>query len=468
MSFKVILEITMGSWAGTKLPFDEKVCKGVGRDEDPHFITLPDDYKGVSRKHCLLDINPPFVTVKDLGSANGTYVNGELIGMRSNGATFGLDAGNAGFPLKSGDILRLGANCEIKLMVEFSKNCKKYACDVCPRPNTELLPHCSKCFTTNNNLYSQFAGYDCLFKLGEGSMGEAWLMQEKNSGKEVVMKCMLPDAPSDRNRKNWFLREMSIGNQITHPNIVQQYQSGEKDDSYYILMEYCRGGNLKDFMQREDLKIAYTKKNGQQGTDKIFGGHSDEALQERIKIATHIIMQTLDGLHYIHHLPIAMTSIEGVQGSAGLIHRDVKPENILLTDQAWYPRVKLGDFGLAKAFHLAGLTKNTYTGLRGGDLKFIPVQQIIDYRYALPEVDVWAAAAVYYYMLTGLIPKNLVGAQVDEYVSALNDKAVPVRERDPRIPAGLAKVIDEALIEKPDAGIKTALELKNKIQEAIG
>ena len=470
MSFKVILEFTKGSWKGVKLTYENKACKCIGRSEEPHFISLPESYSGVSRKHCLLDINPPFVTVKDLGSMNGTYItrNGssavcELIGQRS--ASRSAEE-TAGVLMKHGDRLHLGANCEIQLSIKFSKDCAKRSCIVNPQTESNRLPHCSDCEAKMVN-HRQIAGYNYIKSLGSGIMGVVRLVQDMQTGEERAMKFMLPDVPSTiiKKMKEWFLREIEIGKQIVHKNVVRQYESGQVNNFFYLVMEYCRGGNLRDFVEKGDLKI-YCKRNGEVVTEKIFWGESEEALKERIPIATNIILQVLDGLDYIHHATIIMNTVGGPQSRTGLVHRDVKPENILLADQSVYPPVRLGDFGLSKAFDLAGFTRQTYTGFRAGCVRYIPKQQIESYKYSKPEVDVWAAAAVYYYMLTGLMPKDIAESSIDIYTDALDKKAVPIRDRNPLIPGQLAEVIDQALEDDPEIGIKKASELKNRIIEA--
>ena len=445
--FKVVFEITKGSWKNSKFYFDEKGSRIIGRSNQCNF-SLPDDYTGVSSQHCRLDIDPPVVIVNDLNSTNGTYLNDTKIGQRSN--SYSMEESKR-FLMRSGDQLRLGNNCDIRLRVEYPDYCARHSCDYRPRPNNSNPP-CSACDTKLDGLYKQFAGYIFLTHLGKGSMGEVWLMQDILTGEKLAMKFIHPEQLADGEEDimitNWFQREMGIVEQIEYKRIVKYYKSGQDSDSLYILMEYCRGGNLSDFIRRDDLK-------------HIFRNNSEEALKERIKIATHIILQVLDGLDYIHNAKVEMTSKAGTQTVKGLVHRDLKPENILLADISLYPDVKIGDFGLAKSYQLAGLTKQTPTPdkIYAGDTRFIPIQQIINYRYVKPDVDVWAAAAIYYYMITGVAPKDgLKGNKTD---------AIPIRKRDPRIPEKLAAVIDKALIDIPKIGIRKAKTLRNAIAKIL-
>ena len=443
MSSKVYFEISKGWLKGQPIKFEQKELVSVGHS-DECTITLPEGDEGVSGRHCLLDINPPFVAVKDLGSTNGTYLNGKKIGQRSSSRS---DEENRWFNMKPGDRLGLGVDFEIIL----SKI-------------TDAKGKVQKQEYVKNIHVEPIDGYNKIIWQGEGGMGEVWLVEEEKTREQMVMKFMLPDVSSNEQKKEWFLREASIGEQIKHPNIVRQHKSGKTDAAYYILMEYCRGGNLEDFISREDLKIAFKNADGETEYEKIFWGRSDEALKERIKIANHVILQVLEGLDHIHHASVKVSLPDGTRSVHGLVHRDLKPSNILLMDHSVYPEVKLGDFGLAKAFHLAGHSKNVYSaGRYYGYLWFVPRQQIRNYRYVKPDVDVWAAAATYYYMITSFPPKDFAGDK-NVYSMALNN-AIPIRDRDPRIPACLAKVIDTALKDNPKIGIKSALKLKNEINK---
>src|SRR5207248_2858357 len=125
-----------------------------------------------------------------------------------------------------------------------------------------------------------------------------------------------------------------------------------------------------------------------------------------------------------------------------LVHRDVKPQNVLLEGGT----ARLGDFGFAKAFELAGLSGHTRTGALGGSWGFMPRAQGLNYRYAPSSVDVWAAAATLYWMLTGATPRDFP-AGADPVAIVLRESAVPIGRRDPAVPSGLAAVIDDVLAE---------------------
>ena len=148
----------------------------------------------------------------------------------------------------------------------------------------------------------------------------------------------------------------------------------------------------------------------------------------------------------------------------GLIHRDLKPGNIFLANVGGKQVAKIGDYGLAKAFNqagLAGLSSLTLSGNAVGTPYFMPRQQVLDYKYAQPEVDVWAVAACLYVMITGYSPRNFVG--LDPFRAVLDNDVVPIRDRTSSIPQPLATVIDRALINNPEIYYSSAADFKQAL-----
>ncbi|MDR3142032.1 MAG: protein kinase [Tannerellaceae bacterium] len=576
MPTKVILKISKGKRAGEELPpYDQKETLILGRLDDCA-IVLPD--ATVSRYHCLLDVAPPSVVVRDFGSLNGTYLNEEKIGQRR----VDLSAEEARkqtydeFPMKTGDRLRLGPDCEITLnivipqycteclceieqpgyvngdnlpvchachakaleqkakkeaderlaremeqqRIEAEKRAKELAakakaaaderarkkaekerleaekrakelaekeklearrraeeeeerrkeaariaeekakrnnrrCEVCGGPLNGELNICSTCLKdpvrilefllleadNGNDEVKGIAGYHKIKELGHGGMGVVWLVEEKKTGEQMALKLMLPEAAADKKNRQLFLREAHVAGQLKHTNVVRQFNSGQSGDTYFILMELCRGGSVDSLMAKNGGKLS-------------------------LDLATHITLQILDGLIYTHAARVVSELADGTSRTVrGIVHRDFKPGNIFLSDNSSRPVAKVADFGLAKAFETAGLSGHTRSGVVAGTLPFMPRQQILNFRYAKPDVDVWAAAASYYNMLTGTYPKYLGGK--DPYIAALNEPAVPIRQRNPSIPEKLAKVIDTALIDRPEIGVRSAKELKTAIENAL-
>jgi serine/threonine protein kinase len=176
----------------------------------------------------------------------------------------------------------------------------------------------------------------------------------------------------------------------------------------------------------------------------------------------------LDALVYAHHaaIPSVQLADGSVDSGRGLVHRDIKPQNILLAGPGDPPVVKLADFGLAKAFDRAGFSGLTRTGAVGGSVAFMPRAQIVNYKFARPEVDVWATAASLYWTLTGHAPRNFpVGS--DPVAVVLREPPVPIRERSSSIPPRLAAVIDAMLVDSPRLPGTSAEEFKHALLQAL-
>jgi serine/threonine protein kinase len=183
--------------------------------------------------------------------------------------------------------------------------------------------------------------------------------------------------------------------------------------------------------------------------------------------AMPIILQTLDGLEYAHNaeIPYVKRADGSIGKGWGLVHRDFKPGNIFLTQVGDSRIAKVGDYGLAKAFDLAGLSGQTRSGTKAGTPRFMPRQQVINFKYAKPEVDVWAAAASLYNMLTGTYPRDFSGK--DPFVTVLQSDPVPIRQRDSSIPKPLAELIDLALVDHPEIHFKTAATFKRALESVL-
>ncbi len=273
-------------------------------------------------------------------------------------------------------------------------------------------------------------------------MGAVYLAQHEKTGERVALKVMLPKIAVDERSKEKFLGEIEYTKALVHPHVVRLWDSGCSNGMFFFTLDYCDGGSVDGLMKQRGGVLPI-----------------DEALS--------ITRQALVGLEYAHQAEVTVKLTHGSTKQArGLVHRDLKPHNLFLSGSGSSRIVKVGDLGLAKAFDTAGLSGQTRTGAIGGTLIFMPRQQIVSFKYAKPEVDVWAMAASLYYMLTGTFPRNFPSGE-DPCDVILRTSAVPIRQRNSQIPTKLAKVIDEALIDKPQIQIKTAAELRRALEGAV-
>jgi eukaryotic-like serine/threonine-protein kinase len=375
------------SWSVTlAVGADEHVFAGpatgvLGRGRECAIHVAADEK--VSRRHCELTIEPPRLSVRDLGSRNGTYVNGTRV------------TGDHG--LADGDALRVG-DTTVRVTVRAE-----------PVPGLRILR-----------------------ELGRGGQGVVHLARHTASGTLVAVKRLSTPGEFDGGARDAFTRELDCVKALRHENIVRFHDSVA--DPLCFTCEYCAGGSVADLVLSRGGRLA-----------------ADEAVP--------LVLQALDGLAYAHQAPVPVRLADGTTAvGQGLVHRDIKPQNLLLAG----PVLKIADFGLAKAFDKAGLSGHTFTGAIGGSVAFMPRRQLADYKYAKPDVDLWAVTACLYWMLTGETPHDFPpGAEPVAIV--LRESPVPVRERLDTVPARLAETIDQALAEPP----ASATELAETLRRAL-
>lgn len=489
MSASVTLSVVKGPTAGAEFTFDQKAHCVVGRAADCNPQIIEDGPRPlVSRHHCLFDINPPDIRVRDFGSLNGTHVNGAEIGRRLPGQTpeEGALLEFRERDLVDGDEVRLGdtririgvvvppicrrCGTEINAGADVCDRCRltqvnapqvnapqvarctvcqreipgrrsgKLVCENCKRDPGELVRALLRNAAAGGKDLLAIRGYEPLRELGRGGQGVVYLVRHTDSGEERALKVLPAKVAVDPKAEQSFLREMDIVRGLNHPNIVAFREGGVSGATFYFVCEYCEGGSVDQVVKR----------SGPLG----------------FEAAVHIAAQALEALDYAHHVPVDWATGDTGPAAIGLVHRDVKPANILLSGSATALVTKLADFGLAKAFDRAGLSGHTMTGTMAGTVGFMARPQLIDYKFAKPEVDVWATAATLYYMLTGRTPREFPRG-TDPIAIILRDNAIPIRTRNPTIPKALAAVIDEALIDRPSIGIATANELRQALLDKL-
>jgi eukaryotic-like serine/threonine-protein kinase len=447
MPAKVVLTITQGQLSGTKYTYEDREVCTIGRHKDCN-VRLPSDaeHAQVSRYHCLLDINPPFIRVRDLGSGNGTYVNGQRVGAQAQEKT----PETLERDLVDGDLLQIGYTA-FQVNIEDTENADNLLArsQFTPPDNRQAADNLLALAAGDHPSLAGIRGYTIVKLLGSGKCGAVYLAQNDANEEMVALKVMLPQMAVNDRAVKMFIREMSNTQALRHPNVVRTFEYGEAENIFYFTMECCLEGNVSDFIQRQGGKVP-------------------------LNIAISITLQVLAGLEYTHNavLPAVRLADGSIGEGQGLVHRDLKPANIFLSRTGDKTLAKIGDYGLAKAFELAGMSGQTLTGQKGvmGTPSFMSRQQLLNTKYVQPAVDVWAAAACLYNMLTGVPPRNF--GKRDPLQVILLDGAVPILEREPNLSPTLAKVIDQALFEDPsnhhDIFYKRAIDFRNALGEALG
>jgi eukaryotic-like serine/threonine-protein kinase len=433
MSAEINLTITHGQNQDRIYSYNSRDTIIIGRADDCH---IRFDDQNVSRYHCQLTIDPPQAVIRDLNSSFGTFLNG-------NKLTHQVD-----YTLKAGNKITVGNNVlEFNICINgdqvtpvVAPGKKQFNLDpVIPPPKQNL-------FQLFRNLFSKaqsepqlrfIANYQLEQKLGVGGFGEVYLAKNSKTRELVAIKIMLPETNADDYKRESFLREVENMKALNHPNIVQLKNYGPSEQGFYFVMEYCDQGTVIDFMNQKGGVLS-------------------------IKEAVPICLEILSALEYAHQATIPYVKLAGggFTSAKGLVHRDVKPNNILLKTVNGQRVAKLGDFGLSKSFENAGLTQLTTVGF-AGSFYFIPKGQIINFKFPEPRMDVWAVAACLYYMLTGKYPRDFDNP--DHFLTVLQTKPILIQRRDPRIPNSLAELIDLALQDDPKIYFQNATAFKTAL-----
>ncbi len=280
----------------------------------------------------------------------------------------------------------------------------------------------------------RFGNYILIEKLGTGGMAEIY--KAKMEGVEgfqklVAIKKILPQFTHNKDFTTMFIDEAKVAAQLSHRNIVHIYDLGKIENSYFIAMEYVEGTDLRKILHEEREK------------GRILP----------IPICLFIAIQVASALDYAHHK-------KGADGSdLNIVHRDVSPQNILISKDG---EIKICDFGIAKA---ASKASHTRAGSLKGKLQYMSPEQAwgkpVDYRS-----DIFSLGVVLYEMLTG---KHLF--EGDSEISILekvrNPKVEPISKYLKEYPKELEDIVTRALKEDPQERFQDANSFKKEMEEIL-
>lgn len=261
-------------------------------------------------------------------------------------------------------------------------------------------------------------------RVAEGGMATVWRARDDVLARVVAVKILHGRLASDESFLERFRREALAAARLAHPNIVAIYDTGQHpdgdEDRHFIVMEYCGGGTLEDILQEGPVEPA-----------------------RAAAIGTSIC----DALEFAHR--------------AGIVHRDVKPANVLISEHG---TLKVADFGIAKAAFASG--DLTTTGSILGTMTYISPEQA---NGAEPDArsDIYSLGVVMYRALAGRPP--FVGdSEVATALKHLHEEPLPLRSVSANIPRSLDAVIRRALAKDPDQRYGSAAEMRSALQAASG
>lgn len=432
---RVTLHVVAGPQTGRVFTFDQHDTFMIGRSEDAQFC-LPHD-RFFSRHHCLLEIAPPQTFLRDLGSTNGTFVNGIRV------ETAHLKAGDriqGGETVLEVEVSSDRSDFDSHSQQKFNKtepsfitisclNCGRLAEAEASHPDAKLSFVCDECRDKLKKNPQPIPGYQMLRVLGQGGMGSVMLARAEKDGRAVAIKTLLPEVAVSEQSLKRFMREIEVAAALQHPNIVSYIEHGSHNGLVYLVTEYISG--------MDAAKLAQTR-----------GGKLD--YREVVKI----IEQTLAALDFAHNL--------------GFVHRDIKEQNILVEGKNPNYRAKLTDFGLSKSYKQTGMSGVTMVGDVAGTIAYMPPEQVRDFKEVRPPSDIYAVGMTAYSLLTGAHALDISpNAGISETVKAIFEKPIiPIATRRPDVPLKVSAVIETALAKQIELRWASAGEMREALLRA--
>ena len=264
--------------------------------------------------------------------------------------------------------------------------------------------------------------YEVQQKIGIGGMADVYRGKDTLLGRPVAIKILHQNFGSDQDFVARFKREAQAAGKLNHPNVVSMYDVGFDQGFHYIIMEYVSGCTLKEYMQHYDGQIS---------------------VQEAVKITVAIA----EGLEHAHTM--------------GIVHCDIKPHNILITDSG---RVKVTDFGIARAMNSAATMMFTHSVM--GSAHYISPEQASGKSINV-STDIYSLGVVLYELLTGEVPFK-GETPVSVALQHVQGRVVAPRIKNAMIPPQLEQVVLMALEKEPGKRFGSISEMIQALRMSLG
>ncbi len=413
---KLRLTFKSGHHRGQVLEFDPPRTLVLGRSSQAD-VQIYDER--ISRRHCAIRFEPASTRIKDLGSGNGTFVNGAEIRETV---------------LAAGDVVALGRT-ELEVAFVAPEPPGRAAPPVAPtggpaRPDARasgrqasgatctfcgafippeqlhlVAEHRGRYLCTRCSPQIQIPGYRLDRRLGEGAMGVVYLAIQEARNLPVALKVLKSRGELTDEDRARFVREVQTSAQLQHPNIVRVLDQGQAPPHLYYVMEYVPGRSLVEWIK----------------------AHGKLPLPSALRVAVQVAA-ALEHARTRH-----------------IVHRDIKPENIIVQGDG---HAKLADFGLAKNIMTSGASGLTRPGDGLGTLPYMPPEQIENALYADHRSDIYSYGATIYHMLTGRSP-FVARTPLEFFTKIRSENPPPITEFRQDIPQVVIAMVEKAMAKDP-------------------
>lgn len=396
------IRIVDGIDAGIEKELPSEGSVTIGRRSSCDFVLRVDS---VSREHCRIEPSDGAFWLYDNGSSNGTLLNGLRIEKAK---------------LIHGDVITLD-----RVTLEYLEEAdSSQTREMIRELVVQKRPDSDSSYNAENSLIGMvLKHFKVLSVIGEGGMALVYKSRDERNGDIVAIKVLKRGEQVDQENLQRFLKEFKTGSKLNHPNIMQVYEIGEVDGTYFIAMEYINGSSLQEILDEKG-------RLSQEGTLKI-------------------------GIQVAKALEAAF--------SLRIIHRDIKPENILISREG---EVKITDLGLAKELKRFVSVNITKTGEGIGTLHYMSPEQVENTRDVDQRADIYSLGATIYECICGQPPFDEVG--VWKFVEAINEKPPPnLDERVPNLHPGVWPVIERSLSKRPDDRQQNPTEIREDFERLL-
>ena len=265
--------------------------------------------------------------------------------------------------------------------------------------------------------------YELEDEIGRGGMSVVFRARDRRLNRPIAIKVLPPELAHDKAIRARFTREAQMSAQLSHAHIVPIYDVGERDGIAYFVMALVTGGNLAAILTREP--------------------------RQPIEEVRRILAEVTDALAYAH--------------LRGVIHRDIKPDNILLDRQTG--RVMVTDFGIAWAMEAGA--RLTATGIAVGTPTYMSPEQAMGQRGLDGRSDLYSTGVLGYQMLTGRVPFE-AGNSMALLLKHVSERPRPIAELRPEAPRGLRETIERAMTKAPEDRWPTATAFRDALLASEG